>query len=786
MADNKINIRKLEADLWESADLLRAGSKLTSSQYCMPVLALLFLRYAYSRFKMVEAKLLKNRPSRGGRVMPVEPSDFAAKSALYLPREAQFDYLVNLSDDQPLGEAVNHAMTLVEEQSEQLTGILPKSYTMFSDELLRELLRIFNNKTLDEIGGDVIGRIYEYFLSKFAKAVASDDGVFFTPKSLVKMLVNVLEPKQGVMLDPACGSGGMFVQTGDFVNAGGMNANTQMTFYGQEKVEYNAQLCLMNMAVHGLNGRIVSGDEANSFYHDAHNLAGKCDYVMANPPFNVDKVKSESASAAGRLPFGLPGVNAKTKEIGNANYLWISYFYAYLNDHGRAGFVMASSATDSANKDRDIREKLILTGDVDVMVSVGNNFFDTLSLPCSLWFFDKAKRLENKNRVLFIDARNYYTVVDRTLNEWSEWQLKNLQAIVHLYRGEQDKYKSLIKEYWNALSEHAERHDNTAWQDSEMTFEKALGILDSEEASYKKYIKEQQDTLKKTKGKKDKDELKAIIAANEAELAYTLETKDMVNEAIWLTSKFGLDGEYQAVLGLCKIATIDEISEKNYSLTPGAYVGVTEVEDDGVDFHERMSEIHAELAILNAEANVLMSEIMKELETLNTKYIMANEIKPITSTDISAMGAVVGNLMTDLRQIIDEARIHVASTANYELTMMYWHIGERINRDVLGNERATYGKQIIATVSRQLQAWYGSKGFEERTIRRMVQFAQEFPDWQIVSPLVSKLSWTHFLTKIVPQVATQLPPRDVLIQQIQKSLEVAKAKWGYEGKEEEV
>ena len=619
MADNKINIRKLEADLWESADLLRAGSKLTSSQYCMPVLALLFLRYAYSRFKMVEAELLKNRPSRGGRVMPVEPSDFAAKSALYLPREAQFDYLVNLPDNQPLGEAVNHAMTLVEGQSEQLTGILPKSYTMFSDELLRELLRIFNNKTLDEIGGDVIGRIYEYFLSKFAKAVASDDGVFFTPKSLVKMLVNVLEPKQGVMLDPACGSGGMFVQTGDFVNAGGMNANTQMTFYGQEKVEYNAQLCLMNMAVHGLNGRIVSGDESNSFYHDAHNLAGKCDYVMANPPFNVDKVKSESASAAGRLPFGLPGVNAKTKEIGNANYLWISYFYAYLNDHGRAGFVMASSATDSANKDRDIREKLILTGDVDVMVSVGNNFFYTLSLPCSLWFFDKAKRLENKNRVLFIDARNYYTVVDRTLNEWSEWQLKNLQAIVHLYRGEQDKYKILIREYWNALSEHAERHDNASWHDPNMTFDKALGVLNSEEAMYKEYIKDQQDTLKKTKGKKEKDELKAVIAANEAELAYTLETKDMVNEAIWLTSKFGLDGEYQDVLGLCKIATTDEISEKNYSLTPGAYVGVAEVEDDGVDFNERMNEIHAELSQLNAEANVLMSEIIKEWETLNTK-----------------------------------------------------------------------------------------------------------------------------------------------------------------------
>ena len=590
----KINIRKLEADLWESADLLRAGSKLTSSQYCMPVLALLFLRYAYSRFKMVEAELLKNRPSRGGRVMPVEPSDFAAKSALYLPREAQFDYLVNLSDDQPLGEAVNRAMTLVEEQSEQLTGILPKSYTMFSDELLRELLRIFNNKTLDEIGGDVIGRIYEYFLSKFAKAVASDDGVFFTPKSLVKMLVNVLEPEQGVMLDPACGSGGMFVQTGDFVNAGGMNANTQMTFYGQEKVEYNAQLCLMNMAVHGLNGRIVSGDEANSFYHDAHNLAGKCDYVMANPPFNVDKVKSESASAAGRLPFGLPGVNAKTKEIGNANYLWISYFYAYLNDHGRAGFVMASSATDSANKDRDIREKLVLTGDVDVMVSVGNNFFYTLSLPCSLWFFDKAKRLENKNRVLFIDARNYYTVVDRTLNEWSEWQLKNLQAIVHLYRGETEKYRQLVAEYNDAL-------DGRTLQQCE---EDLVAIKQAAKDAVA-------NAVRKEKKRVEREQNESI-----AEAEAMLET---ARQREWLTSKFGLNGEYRDVLGLCKIATLSEIEEKNYSLTPGAYVGVAEVEDDGVDFHKRMNEIHTELASLNKEANLLMSEIMKEWETLNTK-----------------------------------------------------------------------------------------------------------------------------------------------------------------------
>ena len=638
-----INIRKLESELWESADLLRQGSKLTSSQYCMPVLALLFLRYAYSRFKLVETEILKSRPSRGGRIMPVEPSDFEAKSALYLPREAQFDFLVNLPDNissvglknkdgQPvnsLGEAVNNAMQLVEEQSEQLTGVLPKTYTMFADELLRELLRIFNNKTIDEIGGDIIGRIYEYFLSKFAKAVASDDGVFFTPKSLVKMLVNVLEPEQGVMLDPACGSGGMFVQTGDFVNAAGMNANTQMTFFGQEKVEYNAQLCLMNMAVHGLNGRIVSGDEANSFYHDAFNLEGKCDYVIANPPFNVDKVKSESALSAGRLPFGLPGVNAKTKEVGNANYLWISYFYSYLNEHGRAGFVMASSATDSSNKDRDIREQLVKTGHVDVMVSVGNNFFYTLSLPCSLWFFDKAKREENRDKVLFIDARKYYTVVDRTLNEWTEWQLHNLQAIVYLYRGETEKYKALIAKYNDAIREAIdsimeESRPFTEVLDEEtaVQFNASLSWTGSSWNDYEELSKNLNGQIEQTKtciksaeGKLKKRELKPMRLAGEAFCKMLEEILTVINEYNWLTEKFG-NGEYHDIAGLCKIATIDEIEEKNYSLTPGAYVGVAETENDGVDFHERMNEIHTELAKLHDEANVLMKKILKDWETL--------------------------------------------------------------------------------------------------------------------------------------------------------------------------
>lgn len=605
-----INVRKLESELWESADLLRAESKLTSNQYCMPVLGLIFLRYAYSRYKMVEAEILKGRPSRGGRVMPVEASDFAAKSALYLPKEAQYDYLLNLPDDiasaglinkdghkmNSLGEVVNNAMQLIEDQSEQLVGVLPKSYTDFSGDLLAELLRIFNNKAFDEVGGDILGQIYEFFLNKFAPQVASDDGVFFTPKSLVKMIVNIIEPTSGVLLDPACGSGGMFVQSGDFVNASGMNANSAMTFYGQEKTEYNAQLCLMNMAVHGLTGVIKSGDEANTFYHDAHNLDGCCDYVMANPPFNVDKVKAEPCENARRLPFGMPSVNDK-KEVSNANYLWISYFYSYLNETGRAGFVMAASATDSQNKDKDIREKLIKTGHMDVVISVANKFFYTSkkSLPCSLWFMNKGKNENIKDKVLFIDARNYYTMVDKTWNEWSEWQMKNLNAIVWLYRGETDKYAALIDEYRNTLG-------------CTLSFEELICIINDELKELKRRAKIEVDNA----GRKDKKRIQAeyddMIASKNEELT-------IAKEANWLYEKFG-EGEYQDVLGLCKIATISEIEEKNWSLTPGVYVGVAPVEDDGVNFEERMAEIHRELLYLQKESNNLMNTISKNMKEM--------------------------------------------------------------------------------------------------------------------------------------------------------------------------
>ncbi len=559
-----------------------------------------------------------------------------------------------MPDDADCGKAVNEAMELIEAESTQLKGILPKTYTSFRNDLLKELLRIFNNSALNEINDDILGRIYEYFLNKFASAIASDDGVFFTPKSLVKMIVNIIEPTHGIVFDPACGSGGMFVSSSDFVNAEGINANSVMTFYGQEKVEFNAKLCIMNMAVHGLNAKIKSGDEANSFYHDAFNLEGRCDYVMANPPFNVDKVKAESTQNAGRLPFGLPGVNQK-KEISNANYLWISYFYAYLNNTGRTGFVMAASATDSGNRDREIRKQLIQTGHVDCLISVANNFFYKVSLPCSLWFFDKGKKEELKDKVLFIDSRNYYTVVDRTLNEWSEWQMKNLNAIVWLYRGEKEKYKKLLQEYsiqiindckeldiefgkisvlLNGFGENLKplcaqiketinraQHINQLLPLNEMLKKYTIEL----NVSLKNFI-EYGDGLEKDEAKefaKTIDETattwerfkKSVSSRIEEVVTQIRACRNVIKEAKWLTEKFG-DGTYTDIPGLCKIASIDEIEEKNWSLTPGAYVGVAPLKEEDENFEERMTEIHKELLALHAEASQLMDKISRNFEEL--------------------------------------------------------------------------------------------------------------------------------------------------------------------------
>lgn len=613
------DIRKIEDELWEAADELRANSKLTSQQYCMPVLGLIFLRYAWGRFKRADAQIDEERSRIEGRKPPKAPQDYTAKGAMFIPEEARYDYLLNLPAQADTGRTVNIAMDAIAKLNPSLAGVLPNTYTELGNDLLASVIRIFNNPALDEEGDDIIGRIYEYFLGKFAPAVASDDGVFFTPKSLVRMIMNVIEPERGIMLDPACGSGGMFVSASDYVREHGGDPAQSMMYYGQEKVDYNAKLCLMNMAVHGMQGAIKSGDEANTFYHDAHALEGKCDYVAANPPFNVDKVKWAATVDAGRLPLGVPKENKKHEvSTSGANYLWINYFYSYLNDHGRAGFVMASSATDS-NAERAQRRALVEAGAVDVMLYVGNNFFYTKSLPCTLWFLDKDKPQAIHNKVLFIDAQRYHTAVSTTLNEWTPWQLKNLSAIVWLYRGETQKYRELMSAYRARCGELAGLFSGEAAEllisvvtadDFAPTHQAMLAAIEEQKAAAKTEV----EALPKRQQKKRREELAAKTA--ELEAAAT-----EVGEAVWVTEKFG-EGEYVDVPGLCKVASKKDIQgdqpadKSSWSLTPGAYAGVPPVEDDGVDFHERMREIQAELSRLQSESNDLMATITRNFQEL--------------------------------------------------------------------------------------------------------------------------------------------------------------------------
>lgn len=468
-------LKQLEDNLWEAADQLRANSKLTASEYSMPVLGLIFLRHATNRFNELLSVVEKDIPKRATGNLREEriKLGFQGKAAIYLPKTARYDFLAELPADNHLGKNIRNAMIAIEDsvidQSGQklLEGALPKDYLGFEQDLLAELIKIFNRPALQKAKGDVFGRIYEYFLNKFAQSGAQEGGEFFTPPSLVKMIVNVIEPDHGIVLDPACGSGGMFVQTGHFIEQVYHKETNEIdiTFYGQEKADLNSKLARMNLAVHGLEGNILIG---NTFYEDHHQLLSKCDFVMANPPFNVDgvqvsKIKNQvGENQTGRLPFGLPGIAGKSKgknkpeneAISNANSLWIEYFYSYLNENGRAGFVMASSASDAGNKDKEIRQKLIETGHVDVMMSIGPKFFYTRSLPCTLWFYDKGKPQELLDTVLMIDARNIYTTVSAKSHIFTDEQLANLTAITWLYRGEQTKFVTLLSHYQRKTMEY--------------------------------------------------------------------------------------------------------------------------------------------------------------------------------------------------------------------------------------------------------------------------------------------------------------------------------------------
>lgn len=735
----------LEDDLWEAADQLRANSKLTASEYSMPVLGLIFLRHATTRFNDLLPEVEKAVPARAAGALREDrlKLGFQGKAAIYLPENARYDYLAALPAGTNVGEAIRDAMIAIEasvtdqQGKKLLEGALPKDYLGLEQDLLAELIKIFNRPALQKAKGDVFGRIYEYFLNQFAQSGAQEGGEFFTPPSLVRMIVNVIEPDHGTVLDPACGSAGMFVQTGHFIEEvrHKRTVDTDITFYGQEKADLNSKLARMNLAVHGLEGQIRIG---NTFYDDYHQLVGQCDFVMANPPFNVDgvqvaKVKSQvGENQTGRLPFGLPGVAGKSKgknngdgeTISNANSLWIQYFYSYLNDTGRAGFVMASSASDASNKDKDIRQKLVESGHVDVMMSIGPKFFYTRSLPCALWFFDKGKPEGLLDTVLMIDARNVYTVVSARSHVFSEEQLANLTAITWLYRGEHERFTALMATYHTKAGQHlatlpgllaadelqikalatALRDFAKATEDGAAVaavreklgeehgiadealahFRTELGKLEVQAAFWDATLAQSLSVAKpllasigalpnnasfaQRKALHEKlDEanpnLKAALAALEARHKGWLKLLDLSEKSLrarqwavfdgdvtrnarkallprdvkkrekptvrdfgveafkrasyflaqghWLLHRFP-EGLYTDVSGLCKAVTRREISDNDYSLTPGRYVGVSQTipgEDDEEAFIARMKEIHSELGELNQKASTLNLEI---------------------------------------------------------------------------------------------------------------------------------------------------------------------------------
>ncbi len=666
-------LKKLKDDLWHSADMLRAGAHLAANKYGQPILGLIFLRYADILYKQHKSEIDKRyNELKGSRIEKSLEEISKEMCGFYLPEEAYFDFINNAPDDAEKATLVKNAMQEIEKHNKEMQGVLPKEvYGQLVPEeepdLLSKIIRVFKDIP-ENISIDLFGEIYEYFLGNFALAEGKDGGTFYTPTTVVRYMVEVLKPESGdkMFLDPACGSGGMFVQAARYMHNHNANENDMMKFrcYGVEKEPDTVKLAKMNLLLNNVRGEIT---EANSFYSDPYNAVGKFDYVMANPPFNVDEVIYEKIKDDSRFNiYGIPKNKSKSTKKGadkketvpNANYLWISYFASSLKEKtGKAALVMANSASDAGNSEYEIRKKMIEEGIIKQMVTLPSNMFSSVTLPATLWFFDKSKvNSYKKDEILFIDARNIFTQVDRAHRKFSDEQIKNLGIITKLYDGDNKSYQELLEEYRlnsikniielkgivNKLQKYSFYFDG----DGKETYDEpklrscAPNIIDIDEKKFKdlflelvnefkNLINRQQDELDMAKiglhfeqyysTNQDK-KIREFDELVDDGKKYAEQALYFINNIIWVLEKFP-EGKYRDIIGLCKVAKLNEedgIKDQDYSLNAGRYVGVV-IEDDGmteIEFKNSILNLDNELEKLNKESTILSNEINENIKKL--------------------------------------------------------------------------------------------------------------------------------------------------------------------------
>ena len=684
---NKAQLKKLEADLWSAADKLRANSDLKSSEYATPVLGLIFLKFADNNYHRHEEAILAEYQKLKGTRREKKISDIAIeKCGFYLPDHARYEHLLKLPEEKNIAKALKEAMKAIEEYKPELEGVLPKdeyaALTRTDKTLPQQLLRSFADIPADA-GGDLFGQIYEYFLSEFARSEGQKGGEFFTPRSVVRLMVEIIEPHGGRVFDPACGSGGMFVQSAQFIAEHRKElkgSESGVYVCGQEKTQDTVKLAKMNLAVNGLRGEIR---QANTYYEDPYQSFGAFDYVLANPPFNVDDVSLSSVEKDKRFnTYGIPRNKSKLKKadegketVPNGNYLWISLFATSLKAQGRAALVMANSASDARHSEADIRKTLIEKNLIYAMLTLPSNMFYTVTLPATLWFFDKAK---TDDKILFIDARNIYTQIDRAHREFSEEHIQNIAVISQLHKGRREKFVQLVDRYFAAGIERLVENqtavapvcaqllavlDDAGGKQAVYELERQWAGLAKLQTRYAQYLEKHADVAEVSKQNKAQQQLREAFdpffaalheglkrldktvrqhekqQAEQAQLAGKRGATDRRTNALktaleelhkevksaegyyqhirWLQERFP-KAEYEDVTGLCKLASPADVAEQDYSLNPGRYVGVV-IEEDGKteeEFIEDILAISEELEALNATARQLEDVISRNIKAV--------------------------------------------------------------------------------------------------------------------------------------------------------------------------